>query len=97
MAKVILEVRNEDINNLTNNCILLYDAEKKEFYKTTSEEFFAKYEEKLDKLLERYDGQVLEMQRIINKMTQDNIEFMEKVKESNSKLINMVENFIKGE
>ena len=44
MAKVVVNVKNNDLNNLKDNDILMYDSHSHAFYKVTPEKFFNKYE-----------------------------------------------------
>lgn len=100
MAKVVINVKNNDLNNLKDNDVLMYDSHSHAFYKVTPEKFFNKYEQKLNALLERYDSQIKNMQnenaRFREEMKNDFNNLLIKNKNTISKLITMVEEFIKG-
>lgn len=64
MAKVVVNVRNNDLTNLKDNDILMYDEKNDAFYRVTPEKFFSKYETKLNALLEKYDKQFLDLKHI---------------------------------
>ncbi len=89
MAKILIEVKRENLNNLKDNDILMYDETNKYFYRTTPEKFFSQYENKLNNLLSRYDEQYKTLENKFN-------DLVEKNKKINDKLITMVEQFIKG-
>lgn len=80
MAKVVMNVRNSDINNIKHNDILLYDESKKEFYKTTAESFFKEYEQKLSNLLKRYDEQFNILKNKNEKLEKDYKDFTIEIK-----------------
>lgn len=86
-----------NMRDLKNGAILIYDATKNDFYTVTEDTFFDKYESKLNKLLERYDGRDMEMKKEIDNLKHQYAEFTKSIKENNDKLIDMVEKFIKGE
>lgn len=96
--KVVINLRNgTNLRDLNNNDILMYDATRKDFYVVTPETFFDKYESKLNALLERYDKNNNSMKNEIDSLKKEFYDFTVKIKDSNSKLIEMVEKFIKGE
>ena len=89
--KVIINLRKDTrLTDFSDKDILMYDATKKEFYKTTPETFFDEYNKRLKALTTRYDKRVETLEKEFE-------EFTSKIKETNSKLIDMVEKFIKGE
>lgn len=98
MAKVTIDLRSDvDISKLKNGSVLVYDNKNRNFYAVTPESFFQKYDKKLTDLLERYDKKVDELENEIEGLKEQQITFIENVKDVNSKLIDMVEKFIKGE
>lgn len=98
MAKVAINLRdNVDINELKNGSVLVYDNENKEFYAVTPETFFRKYDKKLTDLLKRYDLKVEELEKENQEFKAQQVEFIKNVQDINSKLIDMVEKFIKGD
>ena len=86
-----------NIRDLQNGSILVYDAIKNEFYTVSENDFFDKYESKLNKLLERYDARDNEMKIEIQNLRKQYLDFTKAIQENNKTLINMVEKFIKGE
>lgn len=98
MAKIAIEVRDDvDIGKLKDGSVLVYDNKNKNFYAVTSEQFFHKYEKKLNDLLKRYDSKVEQLENENKEFKAQQIEFIENVKDINAKLIDMVEKFIKGD
>ena len=97
MPKMIINLK-PGINqeNFENGDMLIYDATKKQFYVVTEEAFFDKTNSRINELVKKYDGIVAELKSDNEKMAKENQEFMLKIQESNEKLIEMVENFIKG-
>lgn len=97
MPKMIIDLK-PGINqeNFKNGDMLVYDATKKQFYVVTEEAFFDKTNSKINELVKKYDKVVAELKSDNEKMAKANQEFMLKIQESNEKLIEMVENFIKG-
>lgn len=75
-----------NVNDFKNGDVLIYDFEKKEFYTINQAVFFDKYNEQIKELKDEFA-----------KEKAANREFTLKIQESNQKLIEMVENFIKGE
>lgn len=106
MSKIMVDIRSSDIGKFKDNDVLIYDENKKQFYKTTAETFFKEYELKLNALLKRYDEQFKTLKQENSKLNQSfemlktnlNIfseQLVEKNKTMNEKLIQMVEDFIK--
>lgn len=97
MPKMIINLR-PDVKqeNFKNGDMLIYDSTKKEFYTVTQETFFDKYESKLNSLKKIYDKKIEEISKEKDEILEINKEFILKIQESNRKLIEMVENFIKG-
>lgn len=98
MAKVLIDINSNDLAKLTDNDILMYDADKKSFYRMTPNVFFDKYEEKLNSLLERYDNQFKEMsskysEEFLN-LKNDWNDVKKTMREMNEKSLNMVKDFI---
>lgn len=92
MERVVLPIKSGcSINNIRDGDIIIYDGTSKEFYITTSDMFFSKYDEKLEKLLERYDSQIEEMKNEISSLKEQMNAFLIQYKETNEKLIAMVE------
>ena len=97
MSKMIINLRagiNKD--NFKNGDMLVYDATKKEFYVVTEETFFDKTNARINELVKRYDSKVDKIEKEKEEIEQKTNEFMLKIQESNKKLIDMVDNFIKG-
>lgn len=95
MNRVVIPLKTgERIDRIRDGDIIVYDANRKDFYITTPEMFFTKYDEKLEKLLARYDSQVAEMQKQITDLEQQMADFLEMYKKTNEKIIAMVENQI---
>ena len=97
MSKMIINLRagiNKD--NFKNGDMLVYDATKKEFYVVTEETFFDKTNARINELVKRYDSKVEKIEKEKEEIEQKTNEFMLKIQESNKKLIDMVDNFIKG-
>lgn len=106
MAKMVLNLRDDvKVEDLKNGSVLVYDNSKNEFYSVSPDLFFLKYEKKLDDLLKRYDKKVIDMeksQKTFMSKVESGLEenqnkyndFTRKIKDSNEKMINMVEKFI---
>lgn len=95
MNRVVIPLKTgERIDRIRDGDIIVYDANRKDFYITTPEMFFTKYDEKLEKLLARYDSQVAKMQKQIIDLEQQMADFLEMYKKTNEKIIAMVENQI---
>ena len=104
MSKMLINLR-DGIGrlNFKNNEILVYDAENGDFYTVTQQSFFGRYERKLEELKKVYDDKFQQMKKENDELKAENIELKKEVKKfmldiqaSNEKLIEMVENFIKG-
>ena len=96
MSKVLINLKKgTDITKAKQNDVLIYDNTDKSFYLVSSDVFFQKYEKKLNELLKRYDERDQEMTQEIEDLKNDFVSFTISIKESNSKLIEMVESFIK--
>lgn len=97
MPKMIINLRpGVNAENFKNGDILVYDAAKKDFYTVTEETFFDKTNSKINELVKKYDKVVEELKVDNQKKAQENQQFKIMIQESNAKLIEMVENFIKG-
>ena len=97
MPKMIINLRpGVNAENFKNGDMLVYDATKKDFYTVTEETFFDKSNSKINELVKKYDKVVAELKADNQKMAQENQQFKIMIQESNAKLIEMVENFIKG-
>lgn len=95
MERIIIPLKTGySINGIKDGDILVYDATKKDFYITTPEMFFAKYDEKFEKCVKRYDEQVESLQKEIQELQTRMDNFLELYKKTNEKLIAMVENQI---
>ena len=101
--RVFINVDAHDMACMKNGDILMYDANKQKFYRTTAQDFFAKYEKKLDDLLAKYDAQIKELTEANQNLMDENKKFKETLennfntlasrnREINKKLIEMVEN-----
>lgn len=96
MNRVVIPLKTgERIDRIRDGDIIVYDEKKKDFYITTPEMFFTKYDEKLEKLLARYDSQVSETQKQISDLEQQMSDFLEIYKKTNEKIIAMVESQVK--
>lgn len=108
MPKMIIDLRdNVNETNFKRGDMLVYDATKGDFYTVTEESFFDKTNTKINEIIEenrknteslkqKYDDVVANLIKENEELKQENKEFTLKIKESNGKLIDMVENFIKG-
>ena len=104
MPKMIINLRaGVDQENFKNGDLLLYDATTGEFYITTAETFFDKANSRINELIKKYDKDVAdcrkekeEMKEELKTIKAENAEFKRQIKENNTELIEMVENFIKG-
>lgn len=107
MPKVLFNLkRGTDLTKAKKDDILIYDNVDKTFYLMSADVFFKKYEEKLNNLLNRYDKKYndiskevknykSETDKDVKTLKADYTSFATQIKDSNSKLIDMVETFIK--
>jgi len=96
MPKVLVNLKaGTDLTKAKKDDILIYDNVDKSFYLVSSDVFFKKYEKKLNDLLNRYDERDKEMSKEINDLKANYTNFATQIKDSNSKLIGMVETFLK--
>lgn len=97
MPKMIIDLK-PGINqeNFKNGDMLVYDATKKQFYVVTEETFFDKTNSRINELVKKYDKDIAEIKAEKEEILKTTNEFMVKIQESNQKLIDMVESFIKG-
>lgn len=96
MNKVIIELMNGNkIECIKDGNIIVYDAKNKGFYITTSESFFAKYDQKFQECIKRYDEQVADLESQIKDLQEQMNSFLEIYKSTNEKVIKMVENITK--
>lgn len=97
MPKMIIDLK-PGINqeNFKNGDMLVYDATKKQFYVVTEETFFDKTNSRINELVKKYDKDIAEIKAEKEEILKITNEFMVKIQESNQKLIDMVESFIKG-
>lgn len=109
MPKMIINLKSgTSISDFKNDDILLYDEEKGQFYRTTSDSFFNKYELKLTDLKKTYDSKISEIEannakfqanikEIVDQLQIENTEFKKIIQENQAAMINMVETLVKGE
>jgi len=97
MPKMIIKLRDGiKEENFKNGDMLVYDSTKREFYAVTEKDFFDKTNSKINQLIKKYDLIVKELKEENKSLKEENKEFMLKIQESNQKLIEMVDSFIKG-
>ena len=98
MPKVLINLKDGiDLRKLKKDDVLLYDNVSQTFYVQSSEVFFKKYEAKLNELKKKYDGDNEAMRREIAGIRRDYNQFAAQIKDSNAKLIEMVESFLEKE
>ena len=55
MSKVVIDIDAKDIANIKDGDILVFSEEKNCFYRQTAQEFWAKHNEELARIIKRYD------------------------------------------
>lgn len=97
MPRIIIDLKSGiNQNNFKNGDMLVYDEKRKEFYTVTEKSFFDKTNSKINELKKAYDEKIAKIEQEKNEILKSNEEFTLNIQESNKKLIEMVENFIKG-
>ena len=105
MAKVVINVKNSDLGNFRDSDLLVFDKDNNIFYKTTSEEFWAKHEGELRNIIKRYDKVVEELKtkveendkkynELVDNLNKQLEAYLTQTNKSNKALIEMVKNFI---
>ena len=103
MSKVLIDVETKDLASIKDGDILVYNEDKKMFYKQTSQDFWRRHDEKLTRILKRYDevvanseAKIKELEELIALHEEREKEFETKIKNITNELIVMVENFMKS-
>lgn len=95
MPKFLVNLKDGvDLRKLKKDDVLLFDNVSQSFYVLSAEAFFKKYEAKLNDLKNKYDGDNKEMRQEIKNLRRDYNQFATQIKDSNAKLIEMVESFL---
>lgn len=85
MAKLMLNVKAEDIISIKDGDILVYDEEKKYFYKQTAQNFWKKHNEELKNIIKRYDEVVARLEEKERQFEEKISQIVHKLENSNKK------------
>lgn len=88
MSKVLIDIDAKDIASIKDGDILVFNEGKKCFYKQTAQEFWAKHNEELTRIIKRYD-------ELVKNLEEKEKKFEKAVKEQEVKHEEYVANFIK--
>lgn len=62
MSKIVIDVNAKDINEMQDGDILVYNEEKRMFYRQTAKQFWNKHEEYLSLIIKKYDQIVIDLE-----------------------------------
>lgn len=79
MSKVVVDINAKDIATIKDGDILVYNEEKRMFYKQTAEEFWRKHDEQLTRIIKRYDEIVTKLKERIKELEQHEVQHEEQV------------------
>lgn len=75
MSKVVIDINAKDIATIKDGDILVYNEEKRMFYKQTAEEFWRRHDEQLARIIKRYDEIVTKLEKRIQELEEKENEF----------------------
>ena len=79
MSKVVVDINAKDIATIKDGDILVYNEEKRMFYKQTAEEFWRKHDEQLARIIKRYDEIVTKLEKRIKELEEKESKFEENI------------------
>lgn len=79
MSKVLIDIDSKDIANIKDGDILVYNEDKRMFYKQTAQEFWRKHDEQLARIIKRYDEIVTKLEQRIKELEEKETKFEESV------------------
>ena len=84
-----------DKNSFKDGNLLLYNKDEQYFYAISPEQFLTKQNQEIKNLKKICDDRMAKAEKRVEELEKKYNEFLSNYKESNAKLLSMVENFIK--
>lgn len=79
MSKIVIDISSKDMNTIKDGDILLFNEEKRMFYKQTAKEFWKKHNDELVLIIKRYDEIVKTLEKRIKELEDKENNFENKV------------------
>lgn len=95
MREIILPIKNGTSLPIKNTEVLLYDESSQMYYSTTRESLLREQDNKIKELEKKVTEKLKEIEEFKNMITDNYNKFITQYKETNEKVIKMIEGFIK--
>jgi molybdopterin converting factor small subunit len=91
IKKILMPIQGSTQLPISNKEVLLYDDSDNVYYSTTKEALFQQYEVEFEEFKKQCEATISELEQQVEELKQQYNEFLATYKETNAKMISMIE------